>query len=143
MDVLIKRLHDKAKLPIFKTDGSACADVVSVTRTPDGQSMIYELGFAMQIPKGYHIKVNSRSGHGFSDNIRLCNSVGIIDSDYRGPVLVKLQYDGPHYITPDWPWVGDRVAQFELVKNVKTKYEWADELDETERGSGGFGSTGR
>ena len=127
MDVLVKRLHPDAKIPEFKTKGAACADAVAIERRTDGQAMIYNLGFAVAIPEGYHIKIHSRSGHGFSDNIRLCNSTGIIDSDYRGPVMIKLQYDGPAYVTPDWPWVGDRVAQLELVRNVKTAYKEVDQ----------------
>ena len=70
--------------------------------------------------------------------------VSLIDADYLGTIKVKLTYDGPVSYRPDWPMVGDRIAQAMLVKNVKTDLVEVDEIDkETERGDGGFGSTGR
>jgi len=106
--------------------------------------MLYDTGLVFDIPDGYHIKVYSRSGQGFKYDMRLCNSTGIIDSDYLGTIKVKLTYDGPVSYRPDWPHVGDRVAQAMLVKNVKTDLIEVEEIEkETERGEDGFGSTGR
>lgn len=144
MKLPVKRTHPKAVMPKFQTDGAACFDLVSVTRKPEGdRSMIYDTGLVFDIPEGYHIKVYSRSGHGFKYDMRLCNSTGIIDSDYIGTIKVKLTYDGPVSYRPDWPYVGDRIAQAMLVKNVKTDLVEVDEIKkQTERGTGGFGSTG-
>lgn len=141
--IKLKLTHPKAKLPVFATDGAACFDLCAVDSVAQGNKvMTYSLGLEMEIPDGYHVKIYSRSGHGFKDNMRLCNSTGIIDSDYRGPVAVKMVHDGEAG-QADWPRVGDRVAQGMLVRNVKTTFELTDELNETDRGQGGFGSTGK
>lgn len=144
MKLPVKLDHPKAVLPEFKTDGAACFDLTAVSRSPIGsRSVVYDTGVVFDIPGGYHIKVYSRSGHGFNDSLRLANAVGVIDSDYRGPIKVKLTYDGPPHGRPDWPMVGDRVAQAMLVKNVKTEIVEVEEVSETERGENGFGSTGK
>lgn len=141
-DIKIKLTHPKAKEPVFASKGAACFDLYAVDKKADGpNSMIYSTGFNVQIPYGYHVAVYSRSGHGFRDDMRLSNCVGIIDSDYRGEIKVKLTHDG---VTgqANWPRVGDRVAQGMLSRNIKTTFTVVDELNETERGEGGFGSTG-
>lgn len=141
MKLGVKLLNGKAELPEFKTEGAACFDLVATDWISEGLShRVYGTGLAFEIPKGYHLKVYSRSGHGFKDNLSLCNSVGIIDADYKGEVKVKLTHTDID--TPNWPWVGDRVAQAMLVKNVKTDIIEVQELSESERGEGGFGSTG-
>ena len=144
MKLQYKRTHPKAKPPVFGSEEAACFDLVSVSREPSGsRAMIYDTGIVWDIPKGYHIKVYSRSGHGFNDGLRLCNSTGIIDADYTGTIKVKLVFDGPVTARPYWPLIGDRVAQAMLVKNVKTELVEVEEITkETERGTGGFGSTG-
>lgn len=142
-DIKIKLTHPKAKEPVFSSKGAACFDLYAVERNAEGgKAMIYSTGFNVQIPEGYHVEVFSRSGHGFRDDMRLCNCVGIIDSDYRGEIKVKLTHDGLPYMA-DWPRVGDRVAQAKLVRNVKTTFTVVDELNETDRGESGFGSTGK
>jgi dUTP pyrophosphatase len=142
-DLKVKLCHQKAGTPYFATDGAACFDIIATSRKAQGQhAMLYGTGLKFDIPKGYHIAVYSRSGHGFRDDMRLCNSTGIVDEDYRGEVMVKLTHDGlPHMA--DWPMVGDRVAQAMLVRNVKTNLVRVEELSNTERGEGGFGSTGK
>ena len=145
MKLGVKRTNNKAVIPKFETEGASCFDVVCVAREPFGpRSMIYNTGLAFDIPKGYGLEVHSRSGYAFKDDIRLANGVAQIDNDYTGDLMVKLTYDGPPSYRPDWPIVGDRVAQVKLVKNVKTDLVEVDEIDkETERGDGGFGSTGK
>jgi len=145
MKLPVKRIHPAAVLPKFQTDGAACFDLVAATREPiNARSVIYDTGLVFDIPDGYHIKVYSRSGHGFKYDLRLCNSTGIIDSDYLGTIKVKLTYDGPVSYRPDWPFIGDRVAQAMLVKNVKTDLIEVEEIEkETARGEDGFGSTGK
>ena len=85
--------------------------------------------------------VYSRSGHGFKHDTRLANCVGVIDSDYRGELMVKLTYDGAE----DGPFIepGDRIAQAMIVPVSQVSFDVVDELSDTVRGSGGFGSTGK
>lgn len=84
--------------------------------------------------------VYSRSGHGFKSDTRLANCVGVIDSDYRGELMVKLTYDGNECGELIQP--GDRIAQAMIIPVEQVQFELADELSDTERGTGGFGSTG-
>lgn len=144
MKLGVKRVHPKSVMPKFETEGASCFDVVCVSRQPYGRrAMIYATGLVFDIPSGYGLEVHSRSGYAFKDDIRLANGVAQIDQDYTGELMVKLTYDGPQNATPDWPHVGDRIAQAKLVKNVKTDLVEVDEIKkQTERGTGGFGSTG-
>jgi dUTP pyrophosphatase len=145
MKLPYKLSHPKAKPPKFAHDADACFDLTAATREPiNARSMLYDTGLVFDIPDGYHIKVYSRSGLGFKYDMRLCNSTGIIDADYLGTIKVKLVYDGPVSYRPDWPMVGDRIAQAMLVKNVKTELIEVEEITkETARGENGFGSTGK
>ncbi len=136
--------HPKAKPPKFAHGDDACFDLAACTREPHGaRSMVYDTGVVFDIPEGYHIKVYSRSGHGFKYDMRLCNSTGIIDAGYRDTIKVQITYDGPASYRPEWTCIGDRIAQAMLVKNVKTDLVQVDEIGtETERGENGLGSTG-
>jgi dUTP pyrophosphatase len=136
MKLPVKKLHPKAVIPTFATPGAACFDLVAISREGD----TYSTGLAFDIPAGYCILVFSRSGHGFKDNTRLCNCVGVIDSDYRGEVKVKLTRDDGK---KEMPWVGDRVAQAMLMRLPKTEITEVEDISDTQRGEGGFGSTGR
>lgn len=142
-ELKIKLLDDNAVMPYFATDGAACFDIVATSVKPHGNGRIYTTGLAFEIPDGYGLDVFSRSGHGFNYDLSLANSVGIIDPDYKGELMVKLKYAGPLSMAPDWPQVGDRIAQARLVKLVPTKLVQVDELSETDRGEGGLGSTGK
>lgn len=140
MKLKVKRLSPDAVIPQYATDGAACFDLVATERKIGSDSTAtYATGLAFEIPKGYVMLVYSRSGHGFKEGLRLVNCTGVIDSDYRGQVVVKLQADQPQ---PDWPRVGERVAQAMLVKLPVVEFEEVEELTETKRGQGGFGSTG-
>ena len=143
MKLKLKRLTETAKLPIYATDGAACfdlhADLPEMIEIPGGGSAAISTGLAFEIPRGYCIRVYSRSGHGFHDGVRLANCTGIIDSDYRGQVFIKLHND--HRL----PFVvrhGDRIAQAELAMVIRAQFDESESLSETARGSGGFGSTG-
>lgn len=136
MKIKVRRLHPRAVIPSFATDGSAAFDLVAVKR--DGQ--VYDTGLAFEIPHGYAMFIYSRSGMGFKDNTRLSNCVGVIDSDYRGEVKVKLTRDDDRPITAQ---VGDRVAQAVVMRLPKVEFEEVSELTKTDRGEGGFGSTGK
>jgi len=136
----VMRTEPTAIIPEFQTDGAACFDLVAVNTTPSGSGFIYGTGLVFDIPSGYHIKLYSRSGHGFKHGLRLCNSTGIIDADYRGELKVKLVCDEENAV---WPQPGERIAQAMLVKNVDTLLVEIDDVTETQRGDQGFGSTGQ
>lgn len=136
MKLRYKRVHRDAQPPIFASEDAACFDLYAVQKSGN----VYHTGLAFDIPKGYCLEVYSRSGHGFKDNTRLANCVGIVDSDYTGEVLVKLTRDDGK---PAMPMAGERVAQAKLRRLVKTELEETDTLKDTERGENGFGSTGR
>ena len=139
MKLKVKRLSPEAVIPKYATEGSACFDLVSTKRVIEGTTATYNTGLAFDIPKCHALMIYSRSGHGFNDALRLSNCVGVVDADYRGEVMVKLQADIDR---PYWPRVGDRVAQAMLVKLPAVEFEEVEELTETKRANGGFGSTG-
>lgn len=142
LDLKYKLTHSDAKKPIWGSDDAACFDVYATNRTAKGpRAMIYGTGVKFQIPKGYHIEAVGRSSHGFRDELRLANSVGIIDQDYTGELFVKLVFDGVG--VPDWPFVGDRIVQCQLKKTLKYNLVEVDEIEETKRGEKGLGSSGK
>lgn len=137
----VKRLHPNAILPKNATAGAACFDLHAIEGgvIGDGLPTAFATGLSFEIPPGYVLQVHSRSGHGFKHGVRLANATGIIDSDYRGEVLVKLVADGGGFLHVR---AGDRIAQAMLVPVPAVELIERDELSTTERGTGGFGSTG-
>ena len=143
--VKVKKLHPDAVIPFYATKGSACFDLVA---TSVEYSVKYQrdititcgTGLSFEIPEGYAMMIYSRSGHGFKYDTRLSNCVGVIDSDYRGEVKVKLTVDsnGPAIEFEK----GDKVAQAMVIAVPHTVFEETDCLSTTERGTQGFGSTG-
>jgi dUTP pyrophosphatase len=137
----IKRLSDSAKIPTYATAGAACFDLYAADsvgiRAGAAGTVKTDLSFA--VPDGHVMLVFSRSGHGFKSGVRLSNCTGVIDSDYRGEVMVRLQNDG---INPFTVLLGDRVAQAMVLPVEQVVFNEVDDLDETERGVNGFGSTG-
>lgn len=143
MNVKVKKLYPEAKLPTYATDGSACFDIYSHTNGEvDWQSpCVFRTGLSFEIPEGFVMMVYSRSGHGFKEDVRLCNTVAVIDSDFRGELLIKLACD-----RENWGMsvnAGDRIAQGMVIPVEQVQFEEADSLSDTERGEGGFGSSGR
>ncbi len=139
----MKRLPngDGLPLPAYATSGAAGMDVVSaedVTIAPGARHPV-ATGFAMAIPRGYEIQVRPRSGLAFKHGITVPNTPGTIDSDYRGELKVLLINHGTEEFTIAR---GDRVAQLVLAPVTQASWKVVDELDATERGEGGFGSTG-
>lgn len=145
--VKVKRLTETAKPPVYATAGAACFDLHAdappgfppVMTLPAGSSIDIPTGLAFEIPAGFCMRIYSRSGHGFKNGVRLANCVGVIDSDYRGEVRVKLTNDGRRDVAIAY---GDRIAQAEIVPVHLAEFIEVDELSETARGEGGFGSTG-
>ncbi len=141
--VKVKRLpHGEGlDLPVYATDGAAGMDAVSaedVTIAPGARHAV-ATGLAMAIPQGFEIQVRPRSGLALKHGITVPNTPGTIDSDYRGELKVILINHG----SADFEIRrGDRVAQLVLAPVTRATWLVAEELDETERGEGGFGSTG-
>lgn len=133
-----------AKAPAYQTDGAAALDLHahlhdSIMIDP-ADTAIFPTGLYVAIPLGYVGLLFSRSGHGFKNDVRLANCVGVIDADFRGEVKVKLTND--HLLEPFEVKPGDRIAQLLLVEVPKVRLVEVEDLGYTERGAGGFGSTG-
>ena len=141
--VEVKRLPHGADLPlpVYATHGAAGMDVVSAedVRIELGARHAVATGLAMAIPHGFEIQVRPRSGLAFKHGITVPNTPGTIDSDYRGELKVLLINHGPDAFQVSR---GDRVAQLVLAPVVQAAWDEVEELDATERGAGGFGSTG-
>lgn len=142
--IKLKQLHLDARLPEYKTEQANGADLFAcnddeIYLHAQGQSQLIPLGFSMELPGGYAALLLPRSGLGHKQGIVLGNLVGLIDSDYRGEVFVSLWNRGLDLVKIK---NGDRIAQMLIVHAPQYQFEWAQELDETERGEGGFGSTG-
>ena len=141
--VEVKRLAHGAglALPAYATEGAAGMDIVSaedVTIAPGARHAV-ATGLSVAIPQGYEIQVRPRSGLAFKHGITVPNTPGTIDSDYRGELKVLLINHGSEdFIIAR----GDRVAQLVLAPVVQAAWDEVEELDTTERGAGGFGSTG-
>ena len=143
MNVEIKLLKDNAQLPVYQTSGSAAADIAAcideaVVVNP-GERRIIPTGFAMKLPEGYEAQIRSRSGLSSKHGICMANGIGTIDADYRGEVGVILLNLGQEPFTVE---PGMRIAQMAVVRCEQAVWREASELDETERGQGGYGSTG-
>lgn len=142
MIVDFKRLHPDAIVPAHKTPGSSGADVCSVEDMiiPAGKIGLVPLGFAVSIPSGVEIQVRPRSGLALKHGVTVLNTPGTVDADYRGEIKVILINLGEKDFEIK---KGDRVAQLVICWVAPGTYVERDSLDETNRGSGGFGSTGR
>ena len=143
MFIRVKKLSETAKLP---TRGSAeaagydlYADLKKDEMIDAHETKMIPTGLSMEIPSGYFGAVYARSGLAAKESLRPANCVGVVDSDYRGPVMVALHNDGriPRIVYP-----GERIAQLVIMPYLAVEFEETDALEDTERGEGGFGSTG-
>ncbi len=149
MQIKFRRVHPSAILPSYATPGSACFDLYAcghATIQP-GCSAKIRTGLQAEFPQGFVMLMFSRSGHADKYAARLENCVGVIDSDYRGEILVMLRNDGKYpYGERPIPSMmvkpGDRIAQAMVIPCYQHGIVEAEELGETMRGAGGFGSTG-
>lgn len=137
----IMKINPDAITPSYATEGASCFDISCTDRGEVGafQSRVFHTGLAVEVPPGYELKIYSRSGHGFKSDVRLSNCVGVIDSDYRGEIKIKLRNDGPVRFDVQR---GDRIAQGRLEPVERVAFEEVEALSVTGRGIGGFGSTG-
>ena len=144
MQVRVIRLRPEAQLPSYGSAGAAGADlhacIPAAVEIAPGQTLLIPTGLAMEIPEGYGGFVYARSGLASKRDLAPANKVGVIDSDYRGEVLVSLHNHGASVqrVEP-----GERIAQLVIAPFLKAEFEEAADLSETGRGTGGFGSTGR
>lgn len=138
----IKKLTEDAIVPEYKTVGAAGMDVCSIEEIElqPMQFKIVKTGLAMAIPNGYEVQVRPRSGMACKHGITVINTPGTIDEDYRGEVGVGLINLSQNPFTIE---KGMRIAQLVVNKIEQPQIEVVEELDETERGQGGFGSTGK
>jgi len=161
MELKFKKLHEEAVIPKYQTKGSAGFDFHAVI-TPDedgvnpvrlddndemeiveivgpGKQRIIDTGLSVAVPEGYELQVRPRSGLSFKHKITVTNSPGTIDSDYRGEIKIIIFNLGEEDFVIN---KGDRIAQGVVNKIEQFDIQEVDDLDETERGGGGFGSTG-
>jgi len=143
MDVKVKRLNPKALLPAYQTEHAAAMDVhaclnEAMTLQPLERAMV-PTGLAFEIPEGYEMQVRARSGLSIKHGLTMVNGVGTIDADYRGELHILMINLGqePFVIEPDM-----RVAQLLVTRYEKVSLQLTETLSETDRGEGGFGSTG-
>ena len=141
--VLVKKLKPSVKLPSYKTNGASGMDLMayidkSIELKP-GESCLVPTGLSVAFPKEYEIQIRPRSGLAAKSNISVLNTPGTIDSDYRGEIKVILYNHGNKSFKIN---KNDRIAQL-ILEQIKTPpVELVEELDDTVRGEGGFGSTG-
>lgn len=144
MKIKIKRLSETAALPVRGSAQAAgydlCADIKEPLTIPAGQTVVVDTGLAFAIPDGYFGGVFARSGISTKHGLRPANCTGVIDSDYRGPVVVPLYNDSD---TERMIMPGERVAQLIILPYLAVDFCEVEQLEETERGENGFGSTGR
>jgi len=142
--VRVKKLHPNAKLPTYGSAEAAGADLYACLDAPvdiaPGETVWIPTGLALEVPKGCAGLVYARSSMGVKRGLAPANKVGVIDSDYRGEIRVVLLNHGKSTQTVEH---GERVAQFLITPVLTPAYEEAEELSDTSRGAGGFGSTGK
>lgn len=140
-DLKIKKLSESAVIPEYKTDGASGMDLSSterVTLMPFERKLV-PTGLAIQLEQGFEAQLRPRSGTSIKHGLTLINCVGTIDSDYTGEIFIPMINLSS---TPYTIEIGERVAQMVIARYTSVGVKIVDELDETERGSGGFGSTG-
>ena len=142
-DINIKKLDDRAVIPTYGSEYAAGADVYACmdekTDIAPGETVLIHTGIAMEIPAGLVGLIYARSGMACKKGLAPANKVGVIDSDYRGEIIVALHNhsDNPVTIEPK-----DRIAQIVLAPYITADFNEVEKLDDTKRGAGGFGSTG-
>tara|TARA_B100000945_G_C20266628_1_gene541889 strand:- start:416 stop:853 length:438 start_codon:yes stop_codon:yes gene_type:complete len=142
--VLIKKLDPAVKLPVYKSNGASGMDLMAFIKKPinvkSKTSSLIPTGLSVAFSEDYEIQIRPRSGLAAKNNITVLNTPGTIDSDYRGEIKVIIYNHGNNDFTIN---NGDRIAQMILTPVVKMELEKTNDLPETIRGKGGFGSTGK
>ena len=142
--IRVKKLHPNAILPTYGTEEAAGADLYACLDAPvtiePGKTGWIGTGIAMEVPKGCAGLIYARSGMACKKGLAPANKVGVIDSDYRGPITVVLYNHGSEPVTVSH---GERIAQMVITPVITPAYVQTDDLSDTDRGQGGFGSTGK
>lgn len=141
--VSVKLLDPRAKLPVYGSPDAAGADLYALTGGPvtiaPGQTALIHTGIALAIPQGYVGLVCARSGLATKEGLAPANKVGVIDADYRGELMVSLYNQSKaNRVVED----GERIAQLVVTPYLTARFTPVEKLEDTQRGSGGFGSTG-
>lgn len=136
MKIKIKRLDERAVIPRYSSPGDAAMDLTAISREETDKYIEYGTGLAFEIPENHVGLIFPRSSLSKKDLI-LANSVGVLDSGYRGELRLRFKKTGKEIYE-----IGDRVGQIMIVPHPRVEFEEAEELSETRRGAGGFGSTG-
>lgn len=143
MRVNIKKLDEKAIIPSYGTDYSAGADLYALCDGEIiigvGETVLVHTGLSIEVPEGFGGFIYARSGLASKKGLAPANKVGVVDADYRGEVMVALHNHGT---VPQTIECGERIAQLVIAPFLKAEFNLVDELSETVRGQGGFGSTG-
>ena len=142
--VLVKKLNSKVQLPKYKTSGSSGMDLMALIEKPikikPQESVLIPTGITIAIPEDTEVQIRPRSGLAAKSNISVLNTPGTIDRDYRGEIKIILFNHGKEDFVVN---NNDRIAQMVLMPILKAEFEEVNDLPETIRGSGGFGSTGK
>lgn len=142
--IAVKKLDERAVLPTYGSQFAAGADLYALCDEElvfqPGETKFVRTGLAMEIPEGYAGLIYARSGLACKRGLAPANKVGVVDADYRGEVMVALHN---HSAQEQRVVAGERIAQLVVAPFLKASFEEAEELNETVRGEGGFGSTGR
>ena len=143
-DVNIKKLNENAIIPTYGTEYAAGADLYACmeesVKIEAGDTYFVKTGIAMEIPVGYVGLIYARSGLACKKGLAPANKVGVIDSDYRGEIMVALHNHSKEAVTVE---NGERIAQLVITPYITATFNEVEELEDTVRGEGGFGSTGR
>ena len=142
--VLIKKLNPSVQLPSYKTNGASGMDLMAFIEKPinlePGKSCLVPTGLSVAFPQEYEIQIRPRSGLAAKNNISVLNTPGTIDSDYRGEIkIILFNHSNDNFLINN----SDRVAQMVLTPIIKMELEEINELPDSIRGEGGFGSTGK
>ena len=142
--ILIKKLDPTVELPTYKTEGASGMDLMALVKEPiklkPNSSCIVPTGLALAFSSDFEIQIRPRSGLAAKNSISVLNTPGTIDSDYRGEIKVILFNHGKNDFSINNK---DRIAQMILTPVIKMEFEETDDLPQTVRGEGGFGSTGK
>jgi dUTP pyrophosphatase len=143
IEVLIKRLSNNVELPKYETNGSSgmdlSANIDKQIKIEPGKTSIIPTGISLAIPENFEIQIRPRSGLAAKNQISVLNTPGTIDADYRGELkVILINLSNKTFVVEG----GARIAQMVLCPIVKAKFKEVDNLDDTSRGTGGFGSTG-
>ncbi len=144
MNIKVKKLTETATLPTRGSQYAAgydlYADLSEAVLIAPGETKMIRTGLAMELPEGYFGAIFARSGLAIKEGLRPGNCVGVVDSDYRGEFMIGLHNDSAETRTIE---VGERIAQLVVMPFLPVEFEETENLSETVRGEGGFGSTGK